>query len=151
NEEGQVARLMVRSMLEDSDAHRRGLDPGDELISFAGRPMTSVNQFKNIVGIFPKGWRMPMSFRHNNDKKEALVRLRGYLALEVNDQGKPKEAQPAPQPKPRDPKDPKKPVEKPKDSPAAKLYEPKPGFANYYFNKQHRDRLMAGFKKHGDF
>ena len=35
--------------------------------------------------------------------------------------------------------------------PAAKFYEAKPGFANYYFNKQERDRLLAGFQKHGDF
>jgi serine protease Do len=35
--------------------------------------------------------------------------------------------------------------------PAAKLYVPKPGFANYYFNKVERTRLLDAFKKHGDF
>src|SRR5262249_16047136 len=37
------------------------------------------------------------------------------------------------------------------DSPATKLYEAKPGFANFYFNKQERERLLGAFKKHGDF
>jgi hypothetical protein len=39
----------------------------------------------------------------------------------------------------------------PPSGPAAKYYQAKPGFANFYFNKQERDRLLAGFKKHGDF
>ena len=36
-------------------------------------------------------------------------------------------------------------------SPALKFYEAKAGFANYYFNKLERDRLLAAFHKHGDF
>src|SRR5262249_10143411 len=36
-------------------------------------------------------------------------------------------------------------------SPAAKFYQAKAGFANYYFNKQEQDRLLAAFRKHGDF
>src|SRR5262249_39948636 len=67
------SKMLVRSILENSDAHRRGLDVGDELLSFAGRPMTSVNQFKNVVGLYPKGWRMPLVFRRNNERQEILV------------------------------------------------------------------------------
>src|SRR5438067_9499308 len=53
NSEGEGAnpKLVVRSILENSDAHRRGLDVDHELVSFAGRPMTSVNQFKNVMGL----------------------------------------------------------------------------------------------------
>ena len=36
-----------------ADAYRRGLDQEDELISFAGRLITSDNHYKNILGIFP--------------------------------------------------------------------------------------------------
>jgi S1-C subfamily serine protease len=144
-EEIGLPRLTVRAILDDCDAHRRGLEPGDELIEFAGRPMGSVNQFKNIVGIFPKGWRMPFTYRHKNEKKEVLVRLMGYLAREIDDTtGKPAQP-PQPQPQPT-----AKPAPKP-DGPAGKLYEPKPGFSNYHFNKIVRERLMAGFKKQGDF
>src|SRR5947208_980283 len=36
-------------------------------------------------------------------------------------------------------------------APALKFFEAKKGFANYYFNRQERDRLLAAFRKHGDF
>lgn len=148
SEDGLIARLVVRSILEHSDAHRRGLEPGDELIEFAGRPLTSTNQFKNIVGIFPKGWRLPLTFRHNNEKKEVLVRLMGYLPQEIDDTGRPR---PTPTPEPKPKIKPKEPAPPQPDSPALKLLEKKPGYANYYFNRQQRDRLMLAFKRHGDF
>src|SRR5204862_1037015 len=37
-DETGAARMVVRSIIEDSDARRRGLDVDDELVSFAGRP-----------------------------------------------------------------------------------------------------------------
>jgi hypothetical protein len=45
----------------------------------------------------------------------------------------------------------------PKPAPGPKVvvnspyYKAKEGFANYYFNEQARDKLVAAFKKHGDF
>jgi serine protease Do len=158
-EEGSTNRLVVRSVLEDSDAARRGLDSGDELVSFAGRPLSTVNQFKNVLGLYPKGWRVPVVYRHENDRKEVerrevLVRLMGVQAQEIRDQNEeaPPDQPPMPPGQPPGPKPgrpaPHKPIP---NSPAAKLYEAKPGFANYYFNKQERDRLLDGFRKHGDF
>src|SRR6516165_4259275 len=75
SEEGPNNKLVVNAILEDSDARRRGLDEGDELVTFAGRPMTTVNQYKNVLGLFPKEWRVPLVYRRNNEKKEILVRL----------------------------------------------------------------------------
>lgn len=141
--------LMVRSVLEECDVRRRGLEPGDELITFAGRPMTSVNQYKNVLGIYPKGWRMPLTFRRTNERKEILARLMGVQAGVIGDNGQP-QPQPQPQPRPR-PGPAPKPTVPPPNSPATKLYEPKPGFANYYFNRQEKDRLVAAFRKGGDF
>lgn len=132
---GDIGRLVVQSVLENSDAGRRGLEFGDELVSFAGRPMGSVNQYKNILSIFPKGWRMPLVYRRDNAKHQTLVRLM-KLRREETEQpstGRPQRPQPV------------------SDSPAAKLYKPQPGYANYYFNKLQRDKLLAAFKKHGDF
>ena len=40
----------------------------DELVSFAGRPMTSVNQYKNVLGIYPRGWRLPLAYRRDNEQ-----------------------------------------------------------------------------------
>jgi S1-C subfamily serine protease len=139
-EEEGSNKMVVKSIVEDSDARRRGLDTGDELVSFAGRPITTVNQFKNVLGLFPKGWRVPMEYRHENDKKQVLVRLMKLQREQAGEEGKPK-PRPAP---PRPPVPPRK-------SPASGYYEPKPGFANFYFNKQERDRLLAGFHQHGEF
>jgi serine protease Do len=140
------SRMQVRSILENSDAHRRGLDVGDELVMFAGRQMSSVNQFKNVLGLFPKGWRVPLVFRRNNERQEVLVRLMGVQQRLDGMEGKPRLPRPKPGENPI-------PVPKPptKPSPASKLYEVKAGFANFYFNKLERDRLWNAFKKHGDF
>ncbi|MFO0869504.1 MAG: trypsin-like peptidase domain-containing protein [Pirellulales bacterium] len=54
-------RVVVTNILESSDAFRRGLQYGDEIVSFGGRPIGSTNAFKNVLGIFPKGYkRVPL-------------------------------------------------------------------------------------------
>lgn len=152
NEDASNPRMVVRSILENCDAARRGLEPSDELVSFAGRPMTSVNHFKNVLGIFPKGWRMPLVYRRDNEKREILVRLMGVQRQ--GEDGDDPEERPRPRPRPRGPQPPEgkeKEKEKETPSPALKLYEKKEGFANYYFNKLERDRLLAAVRKQGDF
>jgi S1-C subfamily serine protease len=141
-EKNGLGRMIVTTVLEDSDVARRGLDLDDQIISFAGRPMSSVNHFKNVMGLYPRGWRMPLEFRHEQERKEVLVRLMGIQRRVLEDPT----VKPPPGPGP-------KPVIVPKGppSPAAKFYRPKAGFANYYFNKLEQDRLLAAFKKHGDF
>ncbi len=133
--------VVVTRMLEDCDAHRRGLDISDEVVSFAGRPITNQNQYQNILGIFPKGWRLPLVYRRENDKHEILVRLLG-VQPPPEDENRPRPPQPGPGGRPQP---------APTNSPARKFYEAKAGFANYYFNKQERDRLWSAFLKHGDF
>src|SRR5262249_3366108 len=59
-DDGASPRMIVRQMLEESDVARRGLQLDDEMVSFAGRPLSSVNQFKNVLGLYPRGWRVPM-------------------------------------------------------------------------------------------
>ena len=139
NEDGDLARMVVRQVLADSDADRRGLQPGDQLVSFAGRPMSSVNQFKNVLGIYPKGWRLPLTYRRAGAAKTVLIRLEGTLAES---------------PEPTEPKGPKpaKPKKAGADkSPANKLYQAKPGFANYYYNREAQNSLKAATLAKGDF
>lgn len=140
SEDGDLARLTVRQVLEDSDAYRRGVRPGDQLLSFAGRPLTSTNHYKNVLGIYPKGWRLPLVYRRGGARKEVLVRLMGNIDTPIDEPDR----RPKKGPKKKDevdlPADAKK-------SPAAKLFEPKPGFANAHFNKLERDRVMAEFRK----
>ncbi len=144
-EEGDLGRIVVTNVLEDSsDVARRGLKVDDQLwkFGFDRRLVTSVNQYKNVLGIFPKGWRVPLVYRRDNQETEILVRL---MKLQ-------KEAmQMRPQPRRRPGPQPARPGPAFKPSPAAKLFKAKKGYANYYFNELERDRLLAAFKKHGDF
>ena len=75
-------RVLVSDVLEQSDAYRRGLRVDDEIISFGGRPITTANGFKNVLGIFPKGWRVPLSYRREGKRYDVLVRLAGVHAQE---------------------------------------------------------------------
>ena len=75
-------RVVVSEILESSDAYRRGLRYGDQVLSFGGREITSVNGFKNVLGIFPRGWRVPLSFRHEDERHDVMVRLTGVHSRE---------------------------------------------------------------------
>jgi S1-C subfamily serine protease len=136
--ESVASRVVVTSVLDESDVHRRGLETDDEVVSFAGRPVTSKNQYKNVLGIFPKGWRVPMVYRRNNVKHEILARLMQLQPTATDDQ-KPKPRPMMGRPQPAIPAE------------LAKLYQPKAGYANYHFNKLEQDRLLADFAKHGNF
>lgn len=160
--------VIVRDILEDSPAWRRGLRSGDELVSFAGRPIRSVNQFKNILGIYPKGWRLPLSYRRDGKQFDTNVQLMALHTRAELTPGALPDEEPTP-PGPDDPKSPEGPdsPEKPRQPlfphpmlghgppPAPKeyahLYEEKPGFANYYFNRLHTDRLLDALADLGDF
>lgn len=157
--------VVVADILEQSEAFRRGLRTGDEIVSFAGRPIGSVNQFKNILGIFPKGWKLPLTYRREGVKYDIVVRLRGlHRAAELI----PEQAQQPPEgrrPEPGDPEQPQPAPEQPQPSPAppgvpaelkppdefAHMYVERAGFFNYYFNEQERSRVRGSLKGLGDF
>jgi len=160
DEDGQV---VISSILESSEAYRRGLRLDHEIVSFAGRPIRSVNQFKNILGVYPKGWRLPLTYRHEETKYEIMARLRGVhrqteLMPGRRPQPKPGEKKPEDgKPGERKPKGEKpKPVaKKPAASPIPEKYKHmfvrKDGFANYYFNEQEQNRLKPLIDSWGDY
>src|SRR5579884_2882118 len=122
DEEGGLVKLLVRQIIP-SDAMRRGVDVDDQLVAFAGQRLRSVNQFKNLLGLYPKGWRLPIVYRRVNDKKqiethETLVRLMGVQRQEL-----PQPGQQQPQPGPRPAPGPARPPIT--NSPASKLYKAK--------------------------
>jgi serine protease Do len=142
DEEANLSQMVVREVLDDSDAYRRGLQEGDELIFFAGRSIRSVNQYKNILGIYPKDWRLPLVYRRGErEKKETLVRLQGYQSVIVE----PKQPNQPPRPEAKDP------GIKPPPSSVTKLFKERKGYANYYFNELAQKALLEKFKKLGDF
>jgi serine protease Do len=149
-------RVLVNNILDESDAFRRGLRYGDEIIRFGGRRVTSANGFKSVLGTFPKGWSVPLTVRRDGKEIEMTVRLAGLLTPEqLNDKatkafGEEKPPIPFPQPKekPKTPEGEEKPEAEPlqpqnaeTSQAIAAMIDPRPGFANYYFNRQHRDRV----------
>jgi len=142
---GSDRQVLVDSILDQSAAYRRGLREDDEIVSFAGRPIGSVNQFKNILGIYPRGWSVPLVFRRDGKKQEIIVELRG---LHRESELKPKQPQtPRGKPKPvPDDLNPHQPSAKlPKEElpeEYKKLFVKKVGYANYYFNQQEQHRVL---------
>jgi serine protease Do len=173
-------RVLVSDILEHSDAYRRGLRYDDEIVSFAGRPIHSVNALKNLLGIFPKGWRVQLTYRRDAEDHETFVRLMGVhseteLLAKVEgrlpgepDQKprKPKDApKPGEEPKPGEkPKQGEQPAPQPKQDPSVeeavktpvpeelkKQFEARGGYANYYFNRLNVGRIWKALSKDGDF
>ena len=151
---GTDRTVLVDSILESSNAYRRGLREDDEIISFAGRPIGSVNQFKNILGIYPQGWSVPLVYRREGKKEQIFVQLPAlHRKSELLQPAGPKAP---PQPKRPDGRGPKSPDDPhpaaaslPKDELLAeykKLFVKKVGYANYYFNEQEQQRVLAGLK-----
>lgn len=128
-------RVVVNDILEDSDAYRRGLRYDDEIIRFGGRPITTPNGLKNVLGIYPKGWRVPLSFRRNGERHDILVRLAGvHTEGELIRMLRSPTESPMPIPKPDDkPDEPRRPGDAPKqdesddDAPRIPLPMPVPG------------------------
>jgi len=142
SEDAPLTQMVVKQVLDPSDAFRRGVKEGDQLVSFAGRFVTSANQYKNILGIYPKDWRLPLTIKRDNVRAEVLVRLMGNIATEKeqpNPMGRPKLPAPAPAPKGG------------AGGEAGKLYVAKKNYANWHFNEVERDKLLTEVKKQGDF
>jgi len=136
--------VVVSDILESSDAWRRGLRHDDEIVSLAGRPVRTVNAFKNILGTLPAGWQVPLVFRRGGRRQELLVRLAGVhappklFALASGGQGGERGGE--------------GPGERPSAAPLPEavrgLVDPRPGYANHHFNVVERDRVAAAIARH---
>ena len=150
-------RVLVDDILDESDAFRRGLRYGDEVLSFGGREIRTVNGMKNVLGIFPKGWRVPLVYRHRGETFEVLVRLRGLhaeaeLAEMIEMPGQPGPPPPG-EPKPKDDAPRRSPhaAPAPMSELAKQHFVSKPGYINYYFNQLHRDRVWKAAVAAGEY
>jgi S1-C subfamily serine protease len=177
-------RVVVDDILETSDAFRRGLRYDDELIQLGDRETTSPNAFKNVLGTFPAGWRVPITIRRDGEEFQRRVRLAGMHRegeLEAilqqeheppvpdRPRGRDDGAPPGDAPRPNEPPDPGEPRpngEQPRDRRRADrparaaprlpkavrpFYEPAPGYANYWFNRYHQQRVWNAYLARGDF
>lgn len=159
-------RVIVSEILDDCDAYRRGLRYDDEIVTFGGRPIHTANAFKNVLGIYPKGWQVPLEYRREGKTTAIYVRLSGvHSQQELLDKLSKREQAEVPSPQP-EPKNPQEPPERPspraprpghttekKPLPPAvkKLYESRRGYANYYFNQLNRARVWNRFISPGNF
>lgn len=131
-------RVLVHRVLETSDAYRRGLREGDEVVTFAGRAIASANDLQNVLGTLPKHWKVELTYRREGEKKSVHVRLMG---LESGTRGVPVDRPSLGRVMEK--------LSLPKE--VAAVYEKREGFANYYFNRQYRDLLLSRLKSLGDF
>ncbi len=129
-------RVVVSDILQSSDAWRRGLQYDDEVVALAGRPIRTVNAFKNVLGTLPAGWQVPLIFRRNGRQEELLVRLAGVhspadLTRLVGGGEPAAEGQGASAAQPDLP-----------DS-IRGLYQTRTGYTNYHFNLVERERIAG--------
>ena len=143
---GEVTVAQVSAL---SDAYRRGLRPGTQVLSFAGRLLTSANDFQNVLGIFPEGTRLPLTWRDRDGLHAGTIRLRPLHAF-----------QKAPElPEERWQRPPQDPEQQDSEGhlldttadevPEAlqSLFVARDGFCNYYFNEMQRLRVLTALKE----
>jgi serine protease Do len=154
--------VVVGNILDESEAYRRGLRIDDEIVTFGGRSIRSVNQFKNVLGVYPKGWKLPLVYRADGKRQTTYVRLRAlHRASELTPKKKKKKPPVRPKGKPgKKPVPGKKPIPipHPGGAPAAQapakykhMFVKKEGYTNYYFNTLERSRTLKGMAALGDF
>ncbi|HEY4260426.1 MAG TPA: trypsin-like peptidase domain-containing protein [Schlesneria sp.] len=143
---GSDREVVIDSILDQSAAYRRGLRENDEVVSFAGRSIGSVNQFKNILGIYPKGWSLPLVYRREGKKQEIIVELRALHRESELKQPKPQAPHGKPKPGPEEQKSAAKLPKEELPPEYKKLFAKKAGYANYYFNQQEQQRVLHGLE-----
>ena len=154
-------RVVVDDILESSDAFRRGLRYGDEIVRFAGREITTANAFKNVLGVFPRGWIVPLTFRRGGetfDTRVRLMRLHGQSELfdlvqqeaqkPLEPPGGDRPDQDDDQQQPKLPQLFKKRPELPETVEAR--FTEKRGYANYWYNLQKQHQLWSRFRGDAD-
>ncbi len=149
--------VRVADILEAADAFRRGLRYDDQIVSFAGRPVSTANVFKNILGTLPKGWRVPLTYRRDNTETTIYVRLSGvHAGDELLKKLSGRKSQPPGKPRQEKPKKGDKPKSPPPGHPAAKpakipqhltkFIQKRTGYGNYYFNEWNVNRVWRAFR-----
>lgn len=145
-------RVSVSNILDNSDAFRRGIRFGDEILRIGDRDIATTNQLKNIVGIYPDQWRIPIRFRNEDGIVETHIRLQSlHLASELEEivagenqkqKDAPKKKLPKEEGEVEEEKAKSNPKESTKDVLADK-FEEKLGYSNYFFNRLELQRITS--------
>ncbi|MDA0836436.1 MAG: trypsin-like peptidase domain-containing protein [Planctomycetota bacterium] len=166
-------RVIVREVLVDADAYRRGIRIDDEIVELAGKKITTVNEFKNVLGTLPANWRVKVVLHRGTDKIESMVRLSGVHGqnwdfptggnkpsqiprnipkLKDQELKKPEDGEDESPPEEEEGELEEQPAEekseeKPK-SEFAKQIQKQPGFSNYLFNLKEQKRVLEAFAQY---
>ena len=122
-------RVVVTDILENSDAYRRGLRYGDEIVSFAGRPDLHAQRIQEHPGHLSQGLAgaaelSPRRQTPRHPRPAGRRAWRGGTSGEGRPQGS---AEPMPMPNPDDqPKAKPRKAEKPKETPKPSRGRTKP-------------------------
>ena len=73
----------------ESPVGKLGLRPGDLLLAFDSKPITSANQFLNLVTTCPAGWPVAVRFRHGDQEVAGWLRLTRLPYGQMPQQGPP--------------------------------------------------------------
>lgn len=68
-------RVLCTAIYDDADIAALGLELGDELLEFEGRPVTTANQFTNWICTLPAGWPAQLKIR-KADGRTSEIRMR---------------------------------------------------------------------------
>ena len=99
----------VSNVLESSDAYRRGLRYGAEILEIDGRTVRNANEVQKVLATLPSGWRVQLRYRLDGQTTETLVRL---MSVHQEDELLKKMAASLPPPPPRPEPPPEEPAEK---------------------------------------
>lgn len=141
--------IVVSQVSEVSEAWRRGLRPRAQLVSFAGRIPTSANDFQNVLGIYPDGSRVPLTWRDKEGLHSATIRLTPLHGF-TNAPPLPEERQPRRPDQDPDQDDSEKSTlggddDLPKE--VQSLFIEREGFANFFYNQKRQTEILDALKQ----
>lgn len=163
----KIGRVVVDDILETSDAYRRGLRYGDEIVEFGGREITTANALKTALGTFPRDWMTSLTYRRDGVNHRVQLRLPGvHDPAQLIDMIQEQQIEPITPPegdKPKEKESEEKPAEKPlpvlpgnlqdllkgkPELPAAveARYEATRGYANYWYNREKQQHLWNTYR-----
>jgi S1-C subfamily serine protease len=163
----EIGRVVVDDILETSDAYRRGLRYGDEIVNFAGREITTANALKTTQGTFPRDFVVPLTYRREGVNHQIRLRLPGvHDPAQLIDMIQEQQLEPITPPEGEKPKEEKK-GDEPSEQPDSQLpkqlsdllkskqqvpaavaarYEAARGYANYWYNRDKQQQLWDTYR-----
>jgi Do/DeqQ family serine protease len=70
--------VLIRDVVNGTPADKAGLKPGDVITKFDGKPITGVEQFREIVAEVQPGTTVPIEFVRDSEHKTINVKLQEY-------------------------------------------------------------------------